>query len=359
LAQAMQPCRAPERALSRFSEMELGAAGSSAEPIAVGSSAAAGSSQQAAGEREPSLRSCLARWRSELDGWPPLLPRRLAPEIGEERRPDDLRVLGFNLLADGKQGEEQWECTPPGALEWERCRWRLLEELTVHGPDVLLLQEVDAQHFECFFRPELSRAGYSGVFAQMPNSRPDGVAVFWSTDRFSPLSTEGLELQASAQVALAATLESRELGPGRFVVASAHLKSGKDEASERARQAQVEELLGRLQELAAGAPVVLAADFNTEPGASAESGPALALPAALRHPLGLCSAYPAAPYTTWKRRPKGEVCRVIDYVLFSQAQLRLVAVLDVPAAEEVPSERLPCFRYPSDHVALMAVLRPH
>lgn len=304
------------------------------------------------------ITSCLARWRSELSDWPCLLPRCLVPEAAMVPQPGDLRVLGFNLLADGKQGEEEWGSMPPGALDWALRRWRLLEEMTTHRPDVLLLQEVDAHHFEAFLRPELSQAGYSGIFRQMPNSRPDGVAVFWATSRLSFVSCEGMELQATAEAALTATLEGQGLGLGRFVVASAHLKAGKDEASERVREAQARELLDRLQELAAGAPVVLAADFNAEPVASAESGTALALPAALCHPLGLVTAYPHAPYTTWKRRPKGEVCRVIDYILFSREQLRLVAVLEVPPAEEVPTERLPTLCYPSDHVSLMAVLRP-
>ena len=47
---------------------------------------------------------------------------------GEVYHPEDLKVLSFNLLADGKQGEEKWDGTPPDALVWQSRRWRLLEE---------------------------------------------------------------------------------------------------------------------------------------------------------------------------------------------------------------------------------------
>lgn len=83
--------------------------------------------------------------------------------------------------------------------------------------------------------------------------------------------------------------------------------------------------------------------------------------AMLEHNLGLTSVYALLndargvepKYTTWKRRPKGEIKRTIDYLFFT-SQLHPVGHYKLPTEAEVPPERTPSLAYPSDHFALGA-----
>ena len=47
----------------------------------------------------------------------------------------------------------------PRVLDWSSRRWRVLEEVLQHRPDVITLQEVD--HFN-FLAPALASVGYCG-----------------------------------------------------------------------------------------------------------------------------------------------------------------------------------------------------
>jgi len=297
-------------------------------------------------------------WVAELPPkWPPLLGRKLEPVGGMVPRSDDIRILGFNVLADGKQGEEQWECTPVDALLWECRRWRLLEAFIVHQPDAFLLQEVDAKHFEGFFVAQLSRVGYSGNFSGKSGAKPDGVAIFWRDERLKLINHKTVRFSDGSSDVSAVALFRDLATEQELVLASAHLCPGKDEAAELRRHSQVKQLLDHIQRFSGPVPVILATDLNAEPVATEKGGLPRAVPAVLEHQLGLQSAYIDPPYTTWKRRPKGEVCRVIDYMFFTVEAFQRVALLSLPSSEEMPEERLPCHSYPSDHLSLMAVLR--
>lgn len=54
---------------------------------------------------------------------------------------------------------DKFELSDPRALDWASRRWRILEEIIIHQPDVVCLQEVD--HFP-FISSALSSIGYSG-----------------------------------------------------------------------------------------------------------------------------------------------------------------------------------------------------
>ena len=49
----------------------------------------------------------------------------------------------------------------PRVLDWSSRRWRVLEEVLQHRPDVITLQEVD--HFS-FLAPALASVGYCGRY---------------------------------------------------------------------------------------------------------------------------------------------------------------------------------------------------
>jgi nocturnin len=74
----------------------------------------------------------------------------------------------------------------------------------------------------------------------------------------------------------------------------------------------------------------------------------------------LSSAYAAAgrgeeaEWTTWKVRDSGEVRRTIDYLFFGAHTLQPVTILSPPPSALIDENRLPSWRYPSDHLSLMA-----
>jgi len=325
--------------------------------------------------RERPLEATLCDWKVPLSHWKqPLLARKLCSVFDSDGKEtllaeEDLKVLSFNLLADGKQKEEDWYSTPSHALAWECRRWRLLEELVVYRPDVLLLQEIDAIHFDSFWSEELAKVGFLGHFQQKTNGKVDGVAVFWKCQRLQLMSCKKSTLSQGSESLVAAKFEMREMvsktvGKRVFVAASTHLRSGKDAAAESIREAQIKEVLTVLQDFAEGpeggsrVPIILGADLNAEPSATEKVGEPLCLQAAQHHALKMRSAYPDPKYTTWKRRPKGEICRVIDYILSSEApELRVSALLDLPDDFIMPEERLPTYSYPSDHLSLMAAFK--
>lgn len=316
-------------------------------------------------ERERSL----TRVQQELAGWPALLKRpwRQMEEGSRTGVDQSFRVLTFNMLADSKQGEEQWEVTPPEALEWNSRRWRLLEEMLIHDADIICMQEFD--HFDDFFMPELARLGYSGVIRRHSAPAEDSVAVIFRKSRFT-LCIEDTSLDYAAVAYLE---DTRTMA--RILIASMHLKPGKDATSEMMRAEQAQALLDLAttvigkgltgEEEAPTSPVVLiAGDLNAEPRVAEKIGEPLAYRAIRSHALGLSSAYasmPGAlpmdggwlepPYTTWKRRPKGEVKRTIDFIFYT-GSLHLQSLLALPQEQEMPDERVPTFVYPSDHFSL-------
>ena len=71
-------------------------------------------------------------------------------------------MLQWNLLSQtlGTKGDNFVSC-PSEALSWAVRRWRILEELVRHQPDIICLQEVD--HFS-FLAPALASVGYCGRY---------------------------------------------------------------------------------------------------------------------------------------------------------------------------------------------------
>merc|ERR1719298_63029 len=113
---------------------------------------------------------------------------------------------------------------------------------------------------------------------------------------------------------------------------------GKDAESESIRASQGSEMLAALQNMVDGSsvPMIIAADLNAEPNKADKIGDPLAYNVFLDHSVGLRSAYQAPMYTTWKRRPKGEVKRVIDYIFFSPSLLSLQSHLALLTEDEMP-----------------------
>jgi len=303
------------------------------------------------------------------------------------RRPGQpLRVVQFNLLADGLSGMHKekggFTESPEGSLDWEYRRGRILEEMFRHfEPDIVACQEVD--HYE-WLATEMLERGLSGKFVAKPNSPcsnprisldptlKDGSALFWRTSavelradhtiNYEALTAEGEPTgKPSNQVGLIALLEHRASGKP-FVVAVSHLMAKKTWEGERVRCQQVQQLLCKVDDVASAAAVettITCMDMNASPCASgAAAYKPEAYPAALS--TGMRSAYAVVlgdepAYTTYKIRGAYEAKHTIDYILISPS-VGVRRVLLPPEEADIDSSALPGWRYPSDHIALMAEL---
>ncbi|CAM9698954.1 unnamed protein product [Discosporangium mesarthrocarpum] len=106
-------------------------------------------------------------------------------------------VLQWNVLCDGLSGKHPQKggfvMSPPDSLDWEKRKWRILEEILAWDCDIITLQEVD--HHEDWFSPQLERLGYRGLFVKKPDAAglaygsglEDGCSVFYR-------SSQGMEL---------------------------------------------------------------------------------------------------------------------------------------------------------------------
>lgn len=308
-----------------------------------------------------------------------VLPGGLASAAG-----GTVRLCQFNVLADGLCGMDPdkggFTDSPLGSLDWEYRRGLLIEEILRHGkaPDIVAMEEVD--HYHDWFEPIMRGLGYEGRFLPKPNSPcqrsldptlVDGCAVFWHTAAaqlldihemcYNWLDFDGMPTgKLGNQVALLVTLQlDTEVPP--LVVAVTHLLASKDATGERCRRQQVQQLLDLVRGKAL--PCVVATDMNATP---CRDGPAGYSPEAYRQALSegslrLRSAYAEVlgeepSFTTWKRRGDKETKHTIDYILVSES-VEVLGVLAPPQDETIETERLPSWRYPSDHIALMADLR--
>mmetsp|Transcript_105992 Transcript_105992/g.187745 ORF Transcript_105992/g.187745 Transcript_105992/m.187745 type:complete len:385 (+) Transcript_105992:80-1234(+) len=331
---------------------------------------------------ERSQAALLQRMRATLPPDAPELYARewteAAPSSGAAAAGVPLRVVQFNILADGLSGKDEnkggFTESPPASLDWDYRSARLVEEVLRHGelPDIIGMSEVD--HFHDWFEPVLAELGYAGAFISKPNSPcrnsldpklSDGCALFWQKHKVAMLDLETMNYDSlnehgrstgtkANQVALLATLQTSGSVP--FVVAVTHLVAPKNRKGERTRAQQVLQLVDRLH--AKGLPCLITTDLNASPIQGSKDYAPEAYPVATTHTLRLHSAYAdilgsEPEYTTWKRRGDHEDHHTIDYIFLSES-LSVSRVLLPPDGKEVDPARFPGWRYPSDHVALFA-----
>ena len=99
------------------------------------------------------------------------------------------RVMSYNLLANQYASNAYartvlFSYCPPPFLAAEYRRQLALAEVAAHGPDVAMLQEVDASAFSDYFLPHLRRMGYDGRYTNKLGRVREGSATFWRRARF-------------------------------------------------------------------------------------------------------------------------------------------------------------------------------
>ncbi|XP_073116000.1 carbon catabolite repressor protein 4 homolog 1 isoform X2 [Elaeis guineensis] len=256
-------------------------------------------------------------------------------------------VLSYNILSDAYATSESYSYCPSWALSWPYRRQNLLREIVGYHADILCLQEVQSDHFEEFFAPELDKHGYqalykkktSEVYSGNPNAI-DGCATFFRRDKFSHVKKYEVEFNKAAQsltdaviqpgqkkvalsrlikdnIALIVVLEAKFSNhgadnPGKrqlLCVANTHVNVHQDHKD--VKLWQVHTLLKGLEKIAVSAdiPMLVCGDFNSVPGSAPHAllamgkvdqlHPDLAIdplgilrpPSKLTHQLPLVSAY--------------------------------------------------------------------
>jgi hypothetical protein len=222
---------------------------------------------------------------------------------------EGLRVLQFNILADGLSGlrDDLGDFSRVSAedLAWQRRSKKILGEILQYDPDVVTLQECD--HFYDFFLHELASRGYEGHFAPKPASsclqvspNSDGCAIFVRRKKLRVVSRETVTFtlskaevesdstdttkRAQNQVGLMALCEFLPRDDYRsgaetmpyIILATTHLKAAKSANGENYRVSEVEQLLASIYRLQQHIKVdtgvrtylpavVVTGDFNAAP----------------------------------------------------------------------------------------------
>lgn len=210
-------------------------------------------------------------------------PNPFHPAYSLTQPANNLRVLQFNILADGLSGLRAdlggFSRVKKDFMVWEYRRNLLLAEILQYDPDIITLQECD--HYYDFFFPMLYSQGYDGVFAPKPasaclevSSNPDGCAIFYRRSKLKVLSSEigtyalsktelkGLPpqkdksiqnqvyailcLQFLANAHSNGITDQSTLTPA-LILATTHLKASKTEEGERFRFLEVKELLENIK----------------------------------------------------------------------------------------------------------------
>ncbi|CAB4286922.1 unnamed protein product [Prunus armeniaca] len=244
-------------------------------------------------------------------------PRRLVPVNGADvmghldsdgriSSSGTFTVLSYNILSDVYATSESYSYCPSWALSWPYRKQNLLREIVGYRADIVCLQEVQSDHFEEFFAPELDKHGYQALYKRKTNEvftggaqAIDGCATFFRRDRFSHVKKYEVEFNKAAQsltdamipsnqkksalnrlvkdnVALIVVLEAKFSNqgadnPGKrqlLCVANTHVNVHQD--LKDVKLWQVHTLLKGLEKIAASAdiPMLVCGDFSSIPGSA-------------------------------------------------------------------------------------------
>ncbi|XP_039007724.1 carbon catabolite repressor protein 4 homolog 1-like [Hibiscus syriacus] len=115
-------------------------------------------------------------------------------------------VLSYNILSDSYTSRELYSYCPSWALSWAYRRQNLLREIVGYRADIVCVQEVQSDHFDVFFAPELDKHGYQALYKRKTNEvyrenihTIDGCAIFFRRDRFSHVKKYEVEFNKAAQ----------------------------------------------------------------------------------------------------------------------------------------------------------------
>jgi len=247
-------------------------------------------------------------------------------------------LLQMNVLA-------QWLChddfpeKPRTIVEWDFRKNNLIQVLKEHSPDVIAIEECDK--FSDWFKPELAKLDYDGVFQAKSNK--DGTAVFWSNKKFKSTNFKYYRYGADSQGMVMLELSHTDNPETGIYIAATHLKANGEFREQREKQVAM--ILEEFPKFFnhKNWPSFVLGDFNDYPSSSPIQ----------KMQTVYTSAYDNSDkdsWTTWKKR-ETEVKRVIDYIFYDKSRATLSQILLQPS--NCPTH-LPDTFYPSDHLAICA-----
>jgi len=145
---------------------------------------------------------------------PPPPPERKKYPLENSPNPSEheFSVMTYNILAQLYTNKEIYNYCPCYALHWNYRKHNLLREITTLSADIICLQEVQGNHFEEFFLPNLSEKGYDGIFKGKTRldsgsrgadpeilKKMDGCAIFYKKDRFALMEQYHVEFNEAAK----------------------------------------------------------------------------------------------------------------------------------------------------------------
>ena len=135
------------------------------------------------------------------------------------------RVATYNVLAEIYATGQQYPYCDFWALSWEYRFHNIMREIMDASPDVLCLQEIQADHYETHVYGAMSDAGYDGVFKQKTRQsmglagKVDGCALFWRRSKFHLAESYSIEVGTARHMrALLPSQLGRAIPPGHFML---------------------------------------------------------------------------------------------------------------------------------------------
>lgn len=125
----------------------------------------------------------------------------VAPEgraVLSVRRPSQVRLGTYNLLADQLAKPERFPYCAPELLLWENRKKKIMAEIHARKPDILCLQQME--YWDSFFENELHNEGMASLYKQRTGTAKDGVAICWSKDRYQLVLEHKIEFNNLAFV---------------------------------------------------------------------------------------------------------------------------------------------------------------
>ncbi|KDO70844.1 hypothetical protein CISIN_1g0074092mg, partial [Citrus sinensis] len=314
-------------------------------------------------------------------------------------------VLSYNILSDVYATSESYSYCPSWALSWAYRRQNLLREIIGYRADIVCLQEVQNDHFEEFFAPELDKHGYQALYKRKTNEVEFNKAAQSLTDAILPSAQKknALNRLVKDNVALIVVLEAKFSNqgadtPGKrqlLCVANTHVNVHQE--LKDVKLWQVHTLLKGLEKIAASAdiPMLVCGDFNSVPGSAPHAllamgkvepvHPDLAVDpltilrphTKLTHQLPLVSAYSSfarigvglgmehqrrrmdpttnEPLFTHCTR---DFIGTLDYIFYTADSLSVESLLELLDEDSLRKDTaLPSPEWSSDHIALLAEFR--
>jgi len=115
------------------------------------------------------------------------------------------RIVTYNVLAEIYATQQQYPYCDIWALSWEYRFHNIMREIVDAAPDVVCLQEVQADHYENHLYASMSEQGFEGVYKQKTRQsmglagKVDGCALFWRRSKFHLVESYSIEFNELAQ----------------------------------------------------------------------------------------------------------------------------------------------------------------